>query len=112
SKGTLGFRAYDQGDYAKAATLFKEALTEKEDPGILLLLGNANLVLGNVEEAQHNFLTLIKDFDDLDAQAKLYLGLSYLKQGDSKKAKLILQELGDPAATYSKKAKELLNNLK
>ncbi len=112
SKRTLGFRAYDQGDYAKAAALFKESLTEKEDPGILLLLGNANLVLGNVEEAQNNFLTLIKDFDDLDAQAKLYLGLSYLKQGDSKKAKLILQELGDPAATYSKKAKELLNNIK
>jgi len=112
SKRTLGFRAYDQADYAKAATLFKESLSEKEDPGILLLLGNANLVLGNVEEAQHNFLTLIKDFDDLDAQAKLYLGLSYLKQGEGKKAKLILQELGDPAATYSKKAKELLNDLK
>jgi tetratricopeptide (TPR) repeat protein len=112
SSRTLGFRAYDQGDYSKAAALFKESLIEKEDPGILLLLGNANLVLGNVEEAQNNFLTLIKDFDDLDAQAKLYLGLSYLKQGDSKKAKLILQELGDPAATYSKKAKELLNNLK
>lgn len=109
---TMGFRAYDQADYQKAAALFKESLKEKEDPGILLLLGNANLVLGNVTEAQNNFLTLIKHFDDLDAQAKLYLGLSYLKQGDSKKAKLILQELGDPQATYSKKAKELLNDLK
>jgi len=112
SKRTLGFRAYDQADYQKAVFLFKESLKEKEDPGILLLLGNANLVLGNVEEAQGNFLTLIKNFDELDAQAKLYLGLSYLKQGDGKKAKLILQELGDPSATYSKKAKELLNNLK
>jgi tetratricopeptide (TPR) repeat protein len=112
SKRSLGFRAYDQADYTKAAALFREALNEQEDPGILLLLGNANLVLGNVEEAQNNFLTLIKNFDELDAQAKLYLGLSYLKQGDSKKAKLILQELGDPQATYSKKAKELLNSLK
>jgi tetratricopeptide (TPR) repeat protein len=112
SARTLGFRAYDQANYVKAATLFKEALAEKEEPGILLLLGNANLVLGNVEEAQNNFLTLIKDFDELDAQAKLYLGLSYLKQGESKKARLILQELGDPEATYSKKAKELLENLK
>ncbi len=109
---TMGFRAYDQGNYEKAVLLFNEALREKEDPGILLLLGNANLVLGNVEDAQNNFLTLIKDFDELDSQARLYLGLSYLKQGDSKKAKLILQELGDPEATYSKKAKELLNNLK
>ena len=112
SNRTLGFRAYDQGDYTTASVLFKEALKEKEDAGILLLLGNANLVLGNVEEAQNNFLTLIKHFDELDAQAKLYLGLSYLKQGDSKKARLILQELSEPEATYSKKAKELLNNLK
>lgn len=112
SSRTLGFRAYDQGNYAEAVTLFTVALKEKEDPGILLLLGNANLVVGNVQDAQNNFLTLIKDFDDLDAQAKLYLGLSYLKQGDSKKAKLILQELGDPEATYSKKAKELLNTMK
>ena len=63
---------------------------------MLLLLGNANLMLGNIEEAQNNFLTLIKNFDELDGQAKWYLGLSYLKQGQKEKAKLILQELGNP----------------
>jgi tetratricopeptide (TPR) repeat protein len=112
SKRTLGFRAYDQGNYTKAANYFNEALKEQKDPGILLLLGNANLIIGNVKEAQNNFLTLIKDFDELDSQAKLYLGLSYLKEGNTDKAKLILQELENPNATYSKKAKELLENLK
>jgi TolA-binding protein len=107
----LAFAAYDRSDYETAARIFRELLKEKEEPTVLLLLGNANLVLGNVDEAQNNFLTLIKNFDDLDGQAKLYLGLSYLKQGEGEKAKLILQELEEPA-TYSKKAKELLYNLK
>jgi len=110
-KRTLGFRAYDQADYQTAARIFRELIKDKKEPSVLLLLGNANLMLGNVEEAQNNFLTLIKDFDELDGQAKLYLGLSYLRQGEAEKAKLVLQELQEPD-TYSKKAKELLINLK
>jgi hypothetical protein len=87
-------------------------LVEKEEASILILLGNANLALGNVDAAQNNFLTLIKDFDEFDGQAKWFLGLSYLKKGEEKKARLILQELEDPQFTYSKKAKELLKNVK
>jgi tetratricopeptide (TPR) repeat protein len=106
------FNAYDRGDYKTAVILFERILKQKEEPGVLILLGNANLVLGNVEAAQSNFLTLIKNFDELDGQAKWFLGLSYLKQGNTEKARLILQELGDPQFTYSKKAKELLNDVK
>lgn len=106
------FRAYDQRDFEKAAAGFNGLLKEKEEPGVLLLLGNANLMLGHVEEAQNNFLTLIKDFDELDGQAKWYLGLSYLKQGQKEKARLILQELGDPGETYSKKANDLLKEVR
>jgi tetratricopeptide (TPR) repeat protein len=106
------FGAYDRGDFPAAVILFNNLLKEKEEPGILLLIGNANLALGNTEDAQNNFLTLIKDFDELDGQAKWYLGLCYLKQGNEKKARLILQELEDPEFTYSKKAKELLKNVK
>jgi len=106
------FIAYDRGDYEKAATLFAEQLKLKQEPGLLLLLGNTNLILGRTEEAQNNFLTLIKDFDELDGQAKWYLGLSYLKQGQTEKARLILQELGEPEVTYSKKANELLHEVR
>jgi len=109
---TEAFHAYDQGAYQKAADGFKTLLKEKSEPGVLLLLGNANLMLGNIEEAQNNFLTLIKNFDELDGQAKWYLGLSYLRQGQKEKARLIFQELGDPEITYSKKATELLKEVK
>jgi cytochrome c-type biogenesis protein CcmH/NrfG len=53
-------------------------------------------------------ITLINDFEEYDVQAKWYLGLSYMKEGDVKSAKLILQELNDSEYSYSNKAKELL----
>ena len=111
-KRAHAFGAYDQGDYATAAQLFNELLATDKEPGMLLLLGNSNLSLGKIEDAQNNFLELIANFDELDAQAKWYLALSYLKQGQSEKANLILQELSDPQVTYSKKAKELLDIMK
>jgi tetratricopeptide (TPR) repeat protein len=111
-KRTRAFHAYDKADYVTASALFTELAKEKEEAGILLLLGNANLALGKTEEAQNNLLTLIKNFNELESQAKWYLALSYLKEGKNEKAELILQELSDPQVTYSKKAKELLHDLK
>lgn len=111
-KRTEAFRAYDQGDYTTASKLFSELMTSHTEPGILLLLGNSNLILGKTQEAQNNFLELIANYEELEAQAKWYLALSYLKQGEAEKANLILQELSDPQVTYSKKAKELLDNMK
>lgn len=108
NKRTRAFAAYESGDYQEAAILFNELLTEKEEPGVLLLLSNANLILGNTKEARNNLITLINDFEEYDVQAKWYLGLSYMKEGDVKSAKLILQELSDSEYSYSNKAKELL----
>lgn len=109
---TDAFQAYDRGNYEKAAALFNILLKEKQEPGMLLLLGNANLMLGKTAEAQNNFLTLIKNFEELDAQARWFLGLSYLKQGETEKARLIFQELENPEVTYSKKANDLLKEVR
>lgn len=111
-KRTSAFALYEQGKYADAAVLFKELLNEKEEGEVLLLLGNCNLVLNRDEEAKNNFLTLIRDFDALDEQAKWFLSLCYLKSGEREKAKLIWEELGDPKITYSEKAKKLLKEVK
>ncbi|MCK6617502.1 MAG: tetratricopeptide repeat protein [Cyclobacteriaceae bacterium] len=111
SKRTEAFAAYEGGNYAEAAALFNHLLTEKEEAGILMLLGNCNLVLGNTSEARNQFIKLINDFDDLDNQAKWYLGLSYLKEGDAKTAQLIFQELSNSEYSYASKAKQLLNKL-
>jgi hypothetical protein len=111
-KRASAFSMYEQGNYERAAALFSELLSEKKEPEILLLLGNANMVLDRDEEAKNNFLTLIRDFDGLDEQAKWFLSLCYLKSGEQAKAKMIWEELGDPKITYSDKAKRLLKEVK
>lgn len=111
TKRTQAFQAYDQGDYQNAAVLFRELLQTKEEPGILLLLGNANLILGNVDEAKDNFTRLNKDFDEFDIQSKWYLSLCYLKTGDVERARETLKELGNTEISYANKAKELLDKV-
>lgn len=108
NKRSTAFQAYESGDYVQAASLFSELLKEKEEPGMLLLLGNANLMLNNTKEARNNFITLINDFEEYDLQGKWYLGLSYLKEGDVKSAQLIMRELSNSEYSYAGKAKELL----
>ena len=108
SKRTTAFQAYEAKDFVKAASLFNELLKEKKEPGMLLLLGNANLILNNTKEARSNFIMLINDFEEYDLQGKWYLGLSYLKEGDMKSAQLIMRELSNSEYSYAGKAKELL----
>lgn len=105
------FQAYEQGNYQKAATLFNELIKSKKEPGVLLLLGNSNLILGHLDEAKQNFTTLNKDFDELDIQSKWYLSLCYLKSGDVERAKNMLRELGKTEISYATKAKELLEKV-
>lgn len=93
SKRADAFQAYEQRDYKKAATLFTELLNEKNEAGMLLLLGNSNMMLGNLEQAESNFIKLNEDFDELDIQAKWFLSLCYLKGGETEKARALLSTL-------------------
>jgi tetratricopeptide (TPR) repeat protein len=111
SRRTEAFQAYEQRDYSKAVTLFSELRAIKEEAAVLLLLGNANLILGDIEAAKENFTTLNKDFDELDMQAKWYLSLCFLKSGDMQQAKAILKELGDTEISYATRARELLKKV-
>lgn len=108
---TQAFQAYERKDYQTAVSGFKALLNVEEEPGILLLLGNSNLMLGNTKEAQENFVTLINKYDDLDLQAKWFLSLSYLRSGDKDSARKILEELGETDISYASKAKELLEKV-
>lgn len=109
SKRAEAFQAYEAKDYARAAELFKELLKTNEDSGMLMLLGNSNLMLDRVDEAKQNFTTLINDFDELDIPAKWFLSLCYLKSHDLENAKKVLKELSDTPVFYAGKAKKLLN---
>lgn len=111
TKRTEAFQAYEHGDYKKASLLFTNLLKEKRESEVLFLLGNSNLMLGQVGQAQENFVTLIQEFDNLDLQAKWYLSLCYLKSGDKENARKILRELEQTEISYASKAKELLEKV-
>ncbi len=111
TKRTEAFQAYEAKNYKQAAVLFNELLAAKKESEILFLLGNTNLMLGQVTDARDNFVTLINDFDDMDLQSKWYLSLCYLKDGDRDNARKILRELGETEISYASKAKELLEKV-
>lgn len=80
---------YSAGDYNNASKLFKQLL--KKNPGDLVL----NFYYGISELAQENFdgskklfkKIILNDKDLLKDLARWYLGLSYLKSGNTKSAK-------------------------
>ncbi len=109
---TLAFLAYDQGDYKRASALFAALIKEKEDPGMLMLLGNSNLMLEKTKEAKENFMDLIVNYNDLDLEAKWYLGLCYLKTAEIEQARNVFTEISRSENSYSVKASEVLEKLR
>lgn len=105
------FQAYEQEDYQQAALLFTELLAENEDPGMRMLLGNSNLILGNTEAAKQNFSEVIRISPDLTAGAKWYLALTHLKSGEPGRAKQLLQDVLTTDTPYADKATRLLADL-
>ena len=114
SDGSLrsqAFQSYEQGDYRRAATLFSELMHDNQEPGMLMLLGNANLMIGNTTDAKKNFLDLISRYDELDVAAKWYLSLCYLRNGEVQPAIELLKEVQHAPSSYAGKAGNLLREL-
>ena len=108
---TETFAAYEQGDYKKAVEGFLYILSDKKEPGVMLLLANAQLSLGKTNDAISLLKDLIASYDELDMQAKWYLALCYLKSNNSQEAKKLLQQLEGTEITYASKAKRLLQKM-
>jgi hypothetical protein len=111
SKRAEGFSAYENSNYQKAINIFSDLLKEKQEPGVMLLSASANLALGNTKEAEALLQNLISSSDELDAQAKWYLALCYLKSNQREKSIALLQEL-TRSDLYTTKAKDLLQKLR
>lgn len=105
------FRAYEKGDYHQAALLFKKELETEKDDGMLLLLGNCNLMAGKVDEAIANFNEVMARSNTLTIQAKWYLTMAYLSRNDNMNALPLLRDLAESDASYAAKAKEILKEL-
>ena len=105
------FEAYERGDYTKAAGLFRQLLAVREEPGILMLLGNCELVTGNTDEAIRLFSSLDTPNGELALQARWFLSLAYIKNGNQQQAVPLLQGLAATESSYADKARDILDNL-
>jgi TolA-binding protein len=118
TKRALAFQKYEQGDYQQAADLFSEILVGQRDQGMVLLLGNAHLALGKIDEAKDNFSEVIQANPDIKASPELaapahwYLGLCFLNEGETQKAIETFGKLAKVDNPYSQRAKDLLTQLK
>jgi tetratricopeptide (TPR) repeat protein len=118
TKRALAFQKYEHGDYQQAADLFSEILVDQRDQGMVLLLGNAQLALGKIDDAKDNFSKVIegspeiKDSPELAAPAHWYLGLCFVKNGETQNAIETFEKLTKVDNPYAQRAKDLLKQLK
>jgi tetratricopeptide (TPR) repeat protein len=111
TRRTEAFQAYENGDYTRASTLFKELLNEENDPGMLMLLGNSNLMMERTMEAINNFTELRDKYDELDEEAAWYLALCHLKNGDLEQARVLFREASESGSPYASRARDILEEL-
>lgn len=104
------YRAYDSGDYEKAITFFEQV--KAKDEGVYLYLGNSYLADNEPEKAIVCFEKVINDFEVFDEQAEWYLSMCYIRAGDLKKAKDLLNTIASKEGSYKIKAEQVLPQLK
>lgn len=111
TEATEAYQAYEQEDFEKASTLFEKLSGENPSAGMLLLLGNAQLTLGKTQRAKATLTDLINNYNTLDVEAKWYLGLASLREGDEAEAIAYFREVAGTDNVFSHNARDVLNEL-
>jgi tetratricopeptide (TPR) repeat protein len=108
-----GYKAYDSKEYANAIRFFEKALDENRDPMILFYTGNAYLALGKDDKAIEKFDFLLHNYSNfiLIEQARWYLSLSYLQQGNIEKARSNFKSL-ENSDNYGTQVRRMMDKLK
>ena len=106
-------RLYIEKKYDKALPLLNEALAINPSSNLRLAYGSALLKCNKLEEARTQFTSIIEANDPLYIdQAKWYMGLLELNNGDLGSAKTFLNQLiGDSNSDYHSEAVALLKEL-
>jgi len=85
--------AYEQANYEKAINIFEQiVVTDENKIQIWLYSGNSYLILNHVNEAKACFNNIIEANIGFEMDAKWYLSLCYLKEGEVEQAKPLLRE--------------------
>jgi len=113
SLNNMGFIYYKKGDYKAALAKYEEAV--KREPGTILLplieknMGVTAIALNDIDKAVYHLERAVK-IAPYVVEARYWLGMSYLKEGNKKKA---IEELRaavkiDPKSPFGIKAKDRL----
>ncbi|GAB5525515.1 MAG: hypothetical protein Roseis2KO_33870 [Roseivirga sp.] len=105
------FKFYEEGDYLRVIELLEKSLaSETESRGQQLYLGNAYLASGQPDKAIKTFEGIEKN-SSYYMDAQWYLALSYLKNGNSSGAIIVLKSMLNERSLYASSARELLQEL-
>lgn len=109
---TLAMVFYNKQDYAKSADLLSK-LDKTEKPLLLLYEGISWMNMDKTKKSEALLLELSELDSPFEIEARWYLALSYLKEGNIEKCKVVLTEIIDsPEKTsYTDLAKDLKDRL-
>jgi tetratricopeptide (TPR) repeat protein len=95
-----GMVDFKEGKYQEALSLWKPLLEQNPSGDTLLyFVGMANLELQNFQESKEDLQKILSESSsEFEEDAKWYLALIYLKQGERDQAKLLLSDLHRPEA--------------
>jgi tetratricopeptide (TPR) repeat protein len=104
--------AYEKGDFTTAIEIFESISYEEENKiTIWMYKGNAYLHEGQIEKAKVLFNNIIQENEGLELQAKWYLSLCYIKNGEFEKAKPLLEDLKEIGGYKHYEADKILSDL-
>lgn len=104
---------YKTGDYKNASAGFAEVVASNPSfSSASFFLGLTDIESGNYEMAIKHLLSEITGKGQYSIEAKWYLGLSYLKSGNTNKAKECFRELSESRGYFSERSEKILRRLK
>ncbi len=103
----LGKRLYNEKKYSEAITVFEKLLDKS--PQALEYAGLAALQQHQYEVAMIYFEKLDQNTELLANKGKFYTALTYLKQGDERRGKAVLQEVIDQNLYGKAEAEKILD---
>lgn len=104
---------YNQGEYQQASVMFSELISiDQNTIKYKFFSGITQLQLGNYQLAIDQLNQVLSSNDEFTKDAQWYLGLAYLKIGETDKAALQFKKLSEAKGYYQKYAQDLLERLK
>ena len=113
TRGSLAMRLYDQQRYEEAARVFDRVVRQlPNNSAFRFYAALSQMSAGQADAAITNLQQVLKNpQDQWHEPARWYLGLAHLQQGDTEKARELLQAIAASESSYRRQAREVLDAL-